>query len=225
LLAKGPRRSIAAAFAAKRKDVQEYAMQDANAAGWAGESQLSAGMLGSLHELNHRFLGLSAALVDRELSAEQRVALARCPYALFDLRFHDDAHWLSRLQEAAGWRVADQAAVDGECADFARLALFFAWHLASTTALAAQLVLGMNDGTAEALRRMTVDRLPALAAAEARHLSPRWAHCAAYWNTLMHAAARPDPLLLRRAQLFGLQLAAGARLPPAGQQRRSARNF
>lgn len=188
-------------------------MQDAYAPGWSGESHLSAETLGSLHELNHRFLGLNLGPAERALSPEQRLALARCPYALFDLRFHDDAHWLPRLQAAPGWRVADQAAADGECAEFARLALFFAWHLASTTALAAQLVLGMNAGTADALRRMTVDRLPALAAAEAAHLAPRWSHCPAYWNTLMQAAARPDAALLRRAQLFGLQLAAGARLP------------
>ena len=119
-------------------------MQDAYAPGWSGESHLSAETLGSLHELNHRFLGLNLGPAERALSPEQRLALARCPYALFDLRFHDDAHWLPRLQAAPGWRVADQAAADGECAEFARLALFFAWHLASTTALAAQLVLGMN---------------------------------------------------------------------------------
>ena len=43
------------------------------------------------------------------LSAAQRAAAAGCPYALFDLRFQDDAHWRARLQNADDWRVADES--------------------------------------------------------------------------------------------------------------------
>lgn len=215
-------------------------MQDANAAGWSGGSPLPADVLGSLHELNHRFLALRAAHAERVgglfeadpaalhadatgmLSPEQRLALARCPYALFDLRFQDEAHWCSSLRDAAAWRVADQPDIDGDSAHFVHLALFFAWYLASTNDLAAQLVLGMGEPTAAALRRITVDRLPALAAAEAPHLTARWSHCTVYWTTLVHAASRSDPALLRRTQLFGLQLAAGARLQWSEPGRRAA---
>jgi len=211
-------------------------MQDAYPAGWSGESQLSIEMLGSLYELNHRFIELigrsdgsagarqpawfvgPASFAAQLLSPEQQQAVARCPYALFDLCFQDEGHWGSLL-DAGAWRVADQFTADAEAVEFVRLALFFAWHLAATSTLSAQLVLGMNDATAGAFRRITVDRLAALAAGEAGHLTIRWSQCAVYWNALVNAALRSDPAILRRVQLFGLQLTAAARLPPLEMMR------
>ena len=207
-------------------------MQEATVGGWAQESHLSAEVLGSLRDLNHRFLDLAAGsgewsagtaagawlpagLAGRlaPLSAAQRDAAAGCPYALFDLRFQDDGHWRRRLQESRAWRVADESMADGDAASFVRLALFYAWHVASSTGLKAQLLLGMNGHTAAAFRRITVNQLPALAVTEATHLTARWSECSAFWNALTAAAARADAAALRRVQLHGLQLAAAARLP------------
>ena len=97
--------------------------------------------------------------------------------------------------------------------DFVRLALFYAWHVASSEGIKAQLLLGMNGNTAAALRRVTVNQLPALVATEAKHLSARWSGCTAYWSALDGGRVAPDPTALRRVQLYGLQLAAAARLP------------
>ena len=196
-------------------------MQDAFVGSWAQDSHLSAEVLGSLRDLNHRFLDLAAArtewVTDRvaPLSAAQRAAAAGCPYALFDLRFEDDGHWQLRLQTSGSWRVADEPAVDDATVRFVRLALFYAWHVASGGGLKAQLLLGMSGATAAAFRRVTVNQLSALAASEARHLSARWSGCTAYWSALTTAASRADPAALRRVQLHGLQLAAAARLPDA----------
>ena len=84
-------------------------MQDAFVGSWARQPHLSPEMLGSLHDLNHRFLDLIGARAGdwqlsgalelpgdasgqvAPLSAAQRAAAANCPYALFDLRFHDDS--------------------------------------------------------------------------------------------------------------------------------------
>jgi hypothetical protein len=193
-------------------------MLDTFVGGWAQESHLSAETLGSLRDLNHRFLDLAAARTDwpggrvAPLSAAQRAAAAGCPYALFDLRFQDDGHWRLRLQSYGSTTVADESAVDDETAGFVRLALFYAWHVASAPGLKAQLLLGMNDGIAAAFRRITVNQLPALAATEAGHLTARWSGCTAYWSALTAAAARAEPRVLRRVQLYGLQLAAAARL-------------
>ena len=143
-------------------------MQDAHTGDWVWESQLPARLLGSLQELNLRFLGLRAGPGGEfggqaaPLSPAQRLAVAGCPYALFDLKFQDDGHWCPRLQNAAPWRVADAAMGEPEAVEFVHLALFFAWHVASTAKLAAQLILGMNEATALAFRRITVDRLPQL---------------------------------------------------------------
>jgi len=194
-------------------------MQEAFVGSWTQESHLSAEILDSLRDLNHRFLDLTAArTLDwvagyvAPLSAAQRAAAAGCPYALFDLRFQDDGYWCSRLQNPGSWRVADEFVADDETVNFVRLALFYAWHVASSAGLKAQLVLGMNGGTAAAFRRITVNRLPALVATEAVHLSARWSGCTAYWSALTAAASSADAAALRRVQLYGLQLAAAARL-------------
>jgi hypothetical protein len=208
-------------------------MQEAIVGSWAQESHLSVRTLGSLHELNHRFLDLAAARSGSwtapgggfspslaaqlaPLSGAQRQAAAGCPYALFDLRFQDDGHWRSRLEDPRAWRVADEAVIDEETLNFVRLALFYAWHVAAGAGLDAQLLLGMNGDTASAFRRMTVNRLPALVATEAAHLSARWLERTAFWSALTAAALRADPAALRRVQLYGLQLAAAARLPTGG---------
>jgi hypothetical protein len=206
-------------------------MQDAIVGSWTQESHLSAEILGSLRDLNHRFLDLAAARTNEwgacgavgqslrlagqvaPLSAAQRAAAAGCPYALFDLRFQDDGHWRLRLQNSGSWRVADEFVVDDDTVSFVRLALFYAWHVASGAGLAAQLLLGMNCNTVGAFRRITVNQLPALVVTESANLSARWSECTAYWSALTVAASRTDPAALRRVQLYGLQLAAAARLP------------
>jgi hypothetical protein len=206
-------------------------MQDAIVGSWTQDSHLSAEILGSLRDLNHRFLDLAAARTNdwgdsggigqslrpagqaAALSAAQRAAAAGCPYALFDLRFQDDGHWRSRLQNSRSWRVADESVVDNDTVSFVRLALFYAWHVASGAGLGAQLLLGMNCSTAGAFRRITVNQLPALVVTESANLSARWSECTAYWSALTAAASRTDTAALRRVQLSGLQLAAAARLP------------
>jgi hypothetical protein len=196
-------------------------MQDAFVGSWAQESHLSAEILGSLRDLNHRFLDLAAARTEwmagklAPLSAAQRAAAANCPYALFDLRFQDDGYWRLRLENSGTWRIADESEVDDATVSFVRLALFYAWHVAAGAGLAAQLLLGMNGNTVAAFRRITVNRLPALVVTEAVHLSARWSGCTAYWSALTAAASSADPAALRRVQLSGLQLAAAARLPYA----------
>lgn len=205
-------------------------MQEAFAGAWARESHLSHTTLGSLYELNHRFLDLCASPADRwpavgrvrlpgeisgqvaPLSVAQRAAAAHCPYALFDLKFGDEEYWRRRLAAAGEWRVADAAPAGGDAGDFVRLAIFFAWHLASGAAASARLILGMHEQTASAFRGATISCLPALAAGELGNLAARWCGSDAYWNALTRAAARPDTQKLRRAQLFGLQLAAAERL-------------
>jgi hypothetical protein len=211
---------------------RESDMQDAIVGGWAGNSHLSAGNLGSLRDLNHRFLDLAAArgrgweagvgvpleLAGRvaPLSAMQREAAASCPYALFDLRFQDGGYWRRRLRTSGDWRVADESIDDDHTVGFVRLALFYAWHICASAGLTPQLLLGMSGDTAAEFRRITVNELPPLAVTEAANLSARWSERTAFWSTLTAAASRADPAALRRVQLHGLQLAAAARLPHRG---------
>jgi hypothetical protein len=205
-------------------------MQEASIGPWARESRGGARVRASLVELNLRFLTLAATRAAPHESADsglfrefgavigaltpaQRTAAARCPYALFDLRFQEEGFWRSRLADSAAWRVADESCADPERSEFVRLALFYGWHLAATAKLSAQLVLGMHERTAGAFGELTVDRLPGLAVTEAVHLALRWAHCTAFWHSLLAAAALDDAPLLHRVQLYGIQLSAASQLP------------
>jgi hypothetical protein len=203
-------------------------MQEAIVGSWTQESHLSDGTLKSLRALNHRFLDLAAARTNEwlgggsslrlaaqlaPLSAVQREAAAACPYALFDFRFQDDGHWRLRLQHLGAWQVADQPVADEDTVNFVRVALFYAWHVASNTGIAPQLLLGMNGNTVNAFRRITINQLPELVVTESANLSARWCDCCAFWTALTGAASRADPAALRRVQLYGVQLAAAARLP------------
>jgi len=208
-------------------------MQEINVGGWARESQPSLEILESLRELNHRFLdlvgssagdwhttqgpGWSADLSRQlaSLSAAERKAVAGCPFALFDLRFHDDGHWRTRLQSAGQWTVCDATVDDQKTLEFVRLALFFAWHVAATASLAARFLTGMNEMTVAAFRSVTIDCIPSLAMTESVNLTARWSDRAAFWAALASAASRPNTAGLRRVQMSGLQLAAAMQLPRA----------
>lgn len=205
-------------------------MQEANVKRWERESDVSTAMLESVHELNHRFLDLlgesprewnSAGFAGLPaevrlwivpLTAAQKKAAANCPYALFDLHFHDDAYWRARLHTDFPCHVADAVSPNDTMLGFVRLAVFYAWHVASANKLAARLLLGMNDMTAAAFRAVTIDCLPGLAAAVGVELTARWSNRPAYWSALTRAAARSNSTVLRRVQLQGLQLTAAARL-------------
>lgn len=205
-------------------------MQDAEIDLWAHDEQVPTELLRSMRGLNLRFLELMAAtslsdgwdwvqqgtravVLDHiaALSSTQKLAVADCPYALFDLRFHDEAHWHARLHTPAGC-VAEAAMVNPEAVEFARLAIFFAWHAAHATRFAATLLLGMRPQTVSDFHRADLDRLPGLIAAEAVNLTARWSDCPAYWAALTAAAAESRPARLKRIQLYGLQLATAARL-------------
>jgi hypothetical protein len=196
-------------------------VQEAFIGDWAQQSHVAPEHLNSVRGLNRRFLelagkGLLTSGLQKQvatLSAAQRAAAANCPYALFDLRFDDDVHWSARFNTAGACRIADEAKSCEDTVDFVRLALFYAWHLASSAPLTAHLLLGMRPDTVQAFRRACVDALPALASPESINLAARWSGCGAYWSALIAAAARSDPAALRRVQLSGFQLAAAAQLP------------
>jgi hypothetical protein len=202
----------------------EAIMQDPYGGVWSDGLKASGASLHPLRDLNRGFLKLAAdrgewargpgdiAARVAPLTPQQREAAADCPYALFDLRFRDAAHWQARFREAHRWAVADLHDPSAATVDFVRLALFYAWHVAATAGLTAQLLLGMSLDTAATFRAMSLDSLPFLARTEAAHLSARWSSSAAYWNALMCAASAGDGAALRRAQLHGLQLAAASRL-------------
>lgn len=184
-----------------------------------GESQRA------LRDLNLRFLdllpqgwwrghlGLTPALISaiEALPRERRAVLADCPYALFDLRFADDAHWRTRLSAPWHWQVADQTD-QPEKREFAGLSLFYAWHVAARGLEQGQLQLGMGRETVAAFRGVKLNEIALIADLEAEQLRARWHQYPGFWAALLSGATSADPRVLKRTQLYGLQLTAAARL-------------
>ncbi len=207
-------------------------MQEAIVGDWPRRADAPQETLLVLRDLNRDFLellgadgcraargALPAAVVRglESLSPAQRSAAASCPYALFDLRLDQERPWTQRVEPSGGWWIAEQPAQSPpagvSATQFVQLVLFYAWHVAAAGRLGERVLLGMAEGTMAALSTMPLNRLPALAVREAPHLTARWSACTAFWSALAGAAASPEPLVLRRVQLYGLQLAAAARLP------------
>ena len=210
-------------------------MQDAIAAAGRAGRIFQPTMLDSVRELNHRFLDLvgprrrrwdpaasravcSAAAVAgrwRRCRAPRRRPRRDCPYALFDLRFRMRFYWQSRLARAVHGSVADEPAADADRVDFRAAGAFLRLARGRDTAnLAAQFLLGMTPGHRGALSRRDVNCLPALAASEAAQLDRAMEPLRRLLERAdrRRVARRMRPHL-RRIQLYGLQLAAAARLP------------
>ncbi|HUY84612.1 MAG TPA: hypothetical protein VMU86_08545 [Steroidobacteraceae bacterium] len=190
-------------------------MLDPIADSWSREAPITIETARTLRELNLGFLALDGFAAPRltALPDSGKAAIAACPYALFDLRFDDEAYWLARLGAPDPGKVAEPSPAAADVLAFVRLALFYAWHLAASANLRARLVLGMSERTAAAFAGVTVVRLTTLAATEAPNLQPRWPCCEAFWRGLADAAEFADRARLRRIQLYGLQLAAATGLP------------
>src|SRR3984957_4483722 len=121
----------------------ENRMQDATSNSTHCHFPLSQQVLSSLGHLNLRFLSWLSARAKQpgnprdlplpwelqqrfaELTHDQCVALAQSPYALFDLKFHDEMHWTACLQCSAQAKIADGPSVDSHTRDFVQLALFY----------------------------------------------------------------------------------------------------
>ncbi len=195
-------------------------MDDLRNSAWPRAAAPVFDALASLRALNRCFLELAAApdaaapLRRAALgTAAEREAAAGCPYALFDIRFQDERYWRPRLAAGTAWRIADTPPAAPARVDFVRLALFFVWHLARTDALRAQVLVGLSPALVTAFGALAVDRVVDVAQAEAAQLAPRWQDCPRYWDSLQAAVKHPAGTSLRRAQLYGIQFAAAARLP------------
>jgi len=88
------------------------------------------------------------------------------------------------------------------------MALFFAWHLATTNALATRLVLGMPAATAALIRSSTLPVMAGAVRMERYLLRPRWPQRTLFWRRLLAITAQSSFEEARIAQLVGIQLMA-----------------
>jgi hypothetical protein len=154
------------------------------------------------------------------LDAKAQRRLSACPYLLLDAGFAQPQRW--EWLGAAG--VMDETVRCGYFTGRAGVALVrrtlvLAWHLARSNRATARVILGMSALSAERIAATRLADLEGLAELAPGWIVPRWDQQPNVWRQLIGAACRGQPLLLRQAQLRGLQLlarATGARGPTDG---------
>lgn len=194
---------------------------------------LAPAMLSRIHQLNLDYLELLVAeraspgggtqlqhLLPRqcsELSALPERALrllAATPYTLYSLGFEDEGFWKSICASTTASMPASvvhrYARTDDASAQYAfcKVALLHAWHVATTSPLAARVMYAMPHVTAERLAAAPLWQIRCISSSHAELLIPRWPTNPAFWPDLIRFAGANDTRRLNTAQLLGSQLIA-----------------
>jgi hypothetical protein len=183
---------------------------------------------GSLEELNEQCLDLLADQAAAQpmhgnqllrqvgeiwysLDRPARERAASCPYLLVDVGFTDPGRW--RRFHGHQVNSPPPAPYGGfftvpQAASVAKQVFTYAWYLASTRSLAAQLRLGASAHCAHLISTCTVTQIHQLADHHPEWLRPRWATKVKVWRNMLLAAASGDGAALERARMHGFQLLA-----------------
>jgi hypothetical protein len=142
-----------------------------------------------------------------DASAQRRVAA--CPYLLLDAGFAQPQRWerdpCPGVMDAASHRGYFNGR-DGVA--LVRRTLVLAWHLSRANRVTGRVILGMSAQSAERIASARLADLETLAEQAPGWIVPRWEAQPSVWRQLIDAGCRAQPLLLRQAQLRGLQLLA-----------------
>jgi hypothetical protein len=146
------------------------------------------------------------------LSCEARLALGRCPFALFTLGFGNAGFWTQAVQGAedatAHSRYCRPVTAGPPSSLFADAVLTFAWHLAMTSRISARLLLGMTDPVADVLKHAPLWHLRRITSDYPDLVMPRWPGNPCFWPDVIRFAARADWTNLANATVLGRQLTA-----------------
>jgi hypothetical protein len=177
-------------------------------------AEINEQMLECLRHLAAHDAGASGARLVTALRAEwQRLdasaqhRLSAGPCLLLDAGFSQPQRWevlaCPGVMEASGGYFSGRSGVA-----LVRRTLLLAWHLARSNRVGARVILGMSALAAERIAASRLTDLEALAERSPGWIVPRWERQPNVWRQLLSAACRGQPLLLRQAQLRGLQLLA-----------------
>jgi hypothetical protein len=145
----------------------------------------------------------------RGLDAKAQRRMSACPYLLLDAGFAQPQRWdwmASAGVMEARLRCGYFSGANGVA--LVRRTLVLAWHLARSNRVTARVMLGMSALSAERIAASRLADLEGLAELAPAWIVPRWEQQPNVWRQFIRAACRGQPLLLRQAQLRGLQLLA-----------------
>jgi hypothetical protein len=195
---------------------------------------LSAAVLARIHELNLDYIELLATehnaadasdgqlqhlpcklhAAIAELSPTARASLAALPYTLYSLGFEDEKLWRALAQPAAlaasmtmKERYSQSHGVSLQ-ASLCEVALLYAWHVTTSSPLAARLIYAMPATVAERLAAAPPWYVKRLAVHHASLLLPRWPTNPGFWPDLLRFAVAGDEQRLATAKVLGSQLIA-----------------
>lgn len=195
---------------------------------------LSAAVLARVHEFNLDYIELLAAehnaasandgqlqhlpcklhAAIAELSSAARMSLAALPYTLYSLGFEDEKLWRSLAEPAAlasALSTVERYAQPHSAslqASLCEVALTYAWHVATSSPLAARLIYAMPENVAQRLTAAPLWYVRRLAVHHAALLIPRWPTNPGFWPDLVRFAAAGDQHRLATAKILGSQLIA-----------------
>ncbi|HVW70985.1 MAG TPA: hypothetical protein VHB68_18530 [Steroidobacteraceae bacterium] len=201
---------------------------DALVMGDLGAPVVAAEALESLTQLNEKCLDLiaeqsaaqpnSVSLLSRQvceiwrtLDPLARRRAAECPYLLLDVGFAEPSRWRwldgQHVNENPNVVVAPYFTVS-RAAAVAREVFIYAWHLAQSKYVAAQLCLGMPAYCAQLISACTLSQIHDLAQTHPEWLRPRWIARLRFWRELLLAAASGEVVAIESSRMHGLQLIA-----------------
>src|SRR5262245_47060240 len=212
---------------------------------------LSAAVLARIHELNLDYLELLAAernAVDAcdgqlqhlpsklhaaiaEMSPAARASLAALPYTLYSLGFEDEKLWRALAQPAtlaASMSMRERYTQPRDAslqASLCEVALMYAWHVTTSSRLAARLIYAMPEAVAERLMAAPPWYVRRLAVHHASLLLPRWPTNPGFWPDLVRFAIDGDHQRLATAKLLGSQLIAAELQGSAVQEQRLSGSY
>jgi hypothetical protein len=147
----------------------------------------------------------------RTLDDEARRRAASCPYLLLDAGFADSARWRpvegQYVSEAATTPYATFFTVPRASA-VVRQVFIYAWYLAQSKNVSAQLLLGMPTHCTHLISAHTLTQIHELAERHPEWMRPRWPNRVRVWRDFLLAAASGDVVALENARMHGIQLIA-----------------
>ena len=147
-------------------------------------------------------LPLSLARTLARLSPAMLQRMARCPFALFDVRGMP----VNTAREHAAERSSSISAARYQIAS---ASLFYVWHQLHVAPVRARLWFGLDTHTAHTLRAASAHSVAEFACQRADALLPRSAQHVLFWPGLLRHAESGDTCRLQAIVWLGRQLISG----------------